>query len=181
MVTISKYMVVLLLALLLSTSCSNTPSLQAYYVDNQEEPGFLSMDIPKSILNINEADLNEDELDALKSVDKLNMLAYKINEDNPDGFITEVDKVKAILETDKYDELLRGGNVEDGKFVVKYTGDIDKIKEFVLFGYASDKGFAVVRVLGKNMNPDKIKNLSGVMSKANIQEDAIKDLTSFFN
>ena len=180
MVTLVKNIIPFILLLLLTTSCGNSGSLQAYFVDHQEQPGYLTMDVPKSILNINEADLNPDEQAAFKSVERLNMLAYRTDVANSEGFEQELSKVKAILEADQYEELMRGGNLEDGKFVIKFTGDVEKIDELVLFGHAKDRGFAVVRVLGKNMSADKMMNFSKIMSKSNIEEDALKDLTKFF-
>lgn len=180
MVTLVRNIIPFVLLLLLTISCSNSGSLQAYFVDHQEQPGYLTMDVPKSILNINKADLNPDEQAAFKSVERLNMLAYRIDATNTEGFDQELNKVKAILETDKYEELMRGGNVKDGKFVIKFTGDVEKIDELVLLGHANDKGFAVVRVLGKNMSADKMMNFSKIMSKSNIEEDAFKDLVNFF-
>lgn len=180
MVTIVRNIIPFILLLLLTISCSNSGSLQAYFVDHQEQPGYLTLDVPKSILNINEADLNTDEKEAFKSIERLNMLAYKIDSENSEVFNQELEKVKIILETDKYEELMRGGNVKDGKFVIKFTGDVENIDELVLLGHASDKGFAIVRVLGKNMSADKMMNLSKIMSKSNIEEDAFKDLVNFF-
>lgn len=181
MVAIVRNIIPFILMFSLLSSCSNTGSLQAYFVDHQEQPGYLTMDVPKSILNINEADLNTDEKEAFKSIERLNMLAYKADSQNSEVFDQELNKVKTILEADKYEELMRGGNLEDGKFVIKFTGDVDKIKELVLLGHANDKGFAVVRVLGKNMSADKMMNLTKIMSKSNIEEDAFKDLVNFLN
>jgi len=180
MVSLARIVVACLLLALALTSCSKNQSLQTYFVDHQEQPGFLSMDVPKSILNIDESALSPEEKEAFKSIDRLNMLAYRIDEQNSDAFNIELNKVKTILDAEQYEELLRGGNLEDGKFVIKYLGDNSAIKEFVMLGHANDKGFAVVRVLGKNMSADKIMNLSQVMSKSNMEEDAFKDLVKFF-
>lgn len=181
MVALVRNIIPLLLLLCVTTSCSDSASLQAYFVDHQEQPGFLTMDVPKSILNINEADLNADEQDAFKSIDRLNMLAYKLDDKNPEAFDAELSKIKSILETEKYEELMRGGNLEDGKFVIKFTGDENKIKEFIMLGHANDKGFAVVRVLGNNMSADKMMNLGQIMSKSNIEQGTFKDFVNFFD
>lgn len=181
MVTLVRNIVPIVLLFALLTSCGDATSLQTYFVDHQEQPGFLSMDIPKSILNIDESALNPDEQEAYKSIDRLNMLAYRIDEQNMDTFNAELNKLKTILDAERYEELMRGGNIEDGKFVIKYQGNENAVKEFVMFGHANDKGFAVVRVLGKNMSADKMMNLSQIMSKSNMEEDAFKDLINFFN
>ncbi|NNF19400.1 MAG: DUF4252 domain-containing protein, partial [Flavobacteriaceae bacterium] len=45
-------------ALLLSVlSCNSSPSLQEYYVSNSENPNFIALDLPASLLNIEETEL----------------------------------------------------------------------------------------------------------------------------
>lgn len=180
MVSLSRHIIVLLLLAILATSCNQGPSLQAYYVDNQEKPGFLSLDVPTSFLNVDTSELSKDQLEAYQSINKLNMLAYKIDTENMDSYKLELEQVKSILDDDKYEELIRGGNNQDGKFMVKFTGDIENVDEFILFGNADDKGFAIVRVLGKNMSADKIMNLSQVFENANVDDDAVKQFMNFF-
>lgn len=180
MVSLSRHILVLLMLAILATSCNKGPSLQTYYVDNQEKPGFLSLDIPSSFLNVDTSELSKDQLEAYQSIKKLNMLAYKIDAENLNPYKAELAQVKSILEDDKYEELIRGGNNQDGKFVVKYTGDIENIDEFILFGNADDKGFAIVRVLGNKMSADKIMNLSQVFENANVDDDAVKQFMNFF-
>ena len=48
-------------------SCSKTQSIQSYYVEKSEDPNFLVIDIPTSILGINNEVLNEAEQAALKN------------------------------------------------------------------------------------------------------------------
>jgi uncharacterized lipoprotein YmbA len=38
-------------------SCASQPTLQEYYVDNSENPNFLSIDVPASILKMDEVEL----------------------------------------------------------------------------------------------------------------------------
>lgn len=45
------------LLLLALAACSSTQSLQEYYVDNFDNPNFLSVDLPVSLLNMEKADL----------------------------------------------------------------------------------------------------------------------------
>jgi len=172
----------MMLAILITTlvSCNQGPTLQTYYVDNELQPGFTSMDVPTSFLKIDESTLDDTQLEAYQSVDKLNMLAFVISEDNTATFNTEVSKLKSILKDNKYQELIRGGNTEDGKFSVSFIGEEDAIDELILFGYANDKGFAVVRVLGDNMSVNKLMTLSSILDKANLNEDDFKQFTEIF-
>jgi hypothetical protein len=180
MTTLAKsiaYMVILVATLY---SCNQNPSLQTYYVDNQEKQNFLSVDIPANFLNLDENSLTEEQKEAYESIEKLNMLAYRLNANNEAEYNTELQKVKAILDDPKYEELMRGGNAVDGKFVIKILGEEDDIEEFILFGSSNDKGFAIVRVLGDEMNPMKIMNLVSALDKANVDDAQVGEFMKFF-
>lgn len=170
---------VLLVATLFS--CNQGPSLQTYYVDNQEQPNFLSIDVPLSMLNIDKMQLSEDQKDAYESIKKLNMLAYKIKADNMDDYEAKLTEISTILADPKYQELMRGGNPEDGKFIVKFLGEEDDVDEFIVFGNSDDKGFIVVRILGKEMNPNKIMSLVSTLDKASIDDSQLNQFKAFFN
>jgi|26BtaG_2_1085354.scaffolds.fasta_scaffold00314_11 hypothetical protein len=161
-------------------SCDQGPSLQRYYVDNQEQPNFLSIDVPLSMLNLDKEQLTQDQKDAYKSIQKLNMLAYKVTPDNTMQYAEEMAKVKTILDNPKYEELMRGGNPEDGTFSIKILGDEDDVEEFILFGNIDNRGFAIVRILGNDMNPNKIMTLASALDKANISDAQLSQFTEFF-
>lgn len=180
MASLTKHIAVLVVLVVTLFSCDQKPSLQTYFVDNQEKPNFLSIDVPISMLKIDEAQLNEEQKEAYNSVQKLNMLAFKNDKVNDTDFNSELTKVKLLLDDEKYEELMRGGNSTDGKFVVKYLGEDDDIDEFILFGSANDMGFAVVRILGDDMDPNKLMQLSSVIETGNIDNDQIKQFTEFF-
>ena len=71
-------------------------------------------------------------------------------------------------------------NDKGNKIVVKYIGDDEEADEVVVFGSSKELGFAVVRVLGNNMNPDKMVTLIGAMQKADFDENQIQDIMNFF-
>lgn len=180
MTSLIKYIVVMVVLVATLYSCDQNPSLQTYFVDNQERPNFLSIDAPVSMLNIDESKLTEEQKEAYRSVQKLNMLAYRKDSINTADYDAELSKVKTILEDAKYEELMRGGNSSDGKFIVKYLGEDDDIDEFILFGSANDMGFAVVRILGNDMDPNKLMSLSSVFDQANIDNSQINQFVEFF-
>lgn len=161
-------------------SCNQGTSLQRYYVDHQEQPNFLSIDVPVSMLNLDMALLSPEQKDAYTSIQKLNMLAYKVKPGQKTDYETELAKVKAILNNSKYEELMRGGDAEVGQFSIRILGDEDDVEEFILFGNSDDKGFAVVRILGKDMNPNKIMNLFSALDKADIDDSKLSQFTEFF-
>ncbi|NNF82271.1 MAG: DUF4252 domain-containing protein [Flavobacteriaceae bacterium] len=162
-------------------SCDQGASLQSYYVNNQETPNFISVDIPLSFVSLEHVELTEDQQDAYDSIDKLNMLGYTLDDDNEEEYRAEVAKVREILKDEKYEELFRGGNNKDGRVIVKYIGDDTTIDELIVFGNATDRGFAIIRVLGDKMNPSKIMKLGNVIDQIQSEENAVQDFMEFFS
>lgn len=162
------------------TSCNHGETLQGYYVNNQEAPNFISIDIPTSFVNIDETTLTEGQKEAYESIDKLNMLGYMLTDDNVEEYKAELTKVQNILKDEKYEELFRGGNSTDGKIIVKYIGTDTSIDELIIFGSANGKGFAIIRVLGDNMEPAKIMLLADVVQNATSEENIVAEIMNFF-
>lgn len=162
------------------TSCGQGETLQGYYVANQEKANFLSVDIPTSLVGVDETSLTVEQKEAYNSVSKLNMLGFRLTEDNVEEYKAELAKVREILKDERYHELIRAGNNTDGKIVVKYIGDDSSIDELIVFGNANDRGFAIVRVLGDNMEPAKIMTLGEAVSNANSGENRVEEFMNFF-
>lgn len=169
----------LVLGAIVLSSCSTTQSLQEYYVDNTENPSFLAFDIPTSILNLDAAELNEEQKIAYESLRKLKILAFKKTGDNVAAYKTEKKKVKDILANDDYEELMKM-NTEFGSASVRFKGGDDAIDEVVIFGDNKDKGFALVRVLGDEMNPAHFVKLLQALEKSNFNGEGLGDLVDFF-
>lgn len=150
--------VLVLFGIVLVTGCNSSQSLQEYYIDNSENPNFISLDVPTSILNLQESDLDETQLKAYQSLRKLNLLAFKKTTDNAAEYTAEKAKVTAILKNKDYKELMKL-NSDYGKGVITYLGEDDAIDEVVIYGSSEDKGFALIRVLGDDMNPAHIMQL----------------------
>lgn len=169
----------MLLLVVAYTSCNQGPTLQTYFVDNQVKPGFLSVDAPIGLLNIEEVELTKEQEEAYKSIDKLNILAYRIDDSNKAEYELELANVKTILKNPKYEELMRGGNSVDGRFMVMFIGEVDNVDELILFGNANDKGFVVARVLGNDMNAGKIMSLQSVLKDMDFENANLKGITDF--
>ena len=161
-------------------SCNNGPTLQTYYVDNELKPGFTTFDIPTSFIDVDKVELSEQQEKAYNSIDKLNVLAFKLDDNNTDVYKIELENVKTILTNPKYEELMRGGNTTEGKFVVKFLGDIENIDELIIVGNANDKGFMVARILGDDMNANDLVSLGTVMDKIDFEDTEINGFTDFF-
>lgn len=175
-----KKSIVMLLLVAAFTSCNQGPTLQTYYVNNQVTPGFISQDLPTSLLNVENVDMSEEEREAYKSIDKLNILAFQLSDTNKEEYKVELEKVKTILNDSKYEELMRG-STSGGKFVIKFLGESEtSIDELIILGSASDKGFAIIRALGDDMSAAKIMKLSNVINSANIDDTQLGPLKDFF-
>ena len=164
-----------LLVLLTLVSCNSEPSLQKYFVQNTDNKDFIALDVSPTILNLEKAKLSAEQNEALKSFDKMNILAFKANDKNQAQFETERAKVKAILKDPKYQQLMTFGSGKDGASI-SYVGTDENIEEFVVFANRKENGFAVVRVLGKNMNPNNIMTLMTVLKQSNIDMEQLKPL-----
>lgn len=164
-----------LLISLVFGSCNSEPSLQKYFVENTENKDFIALDISSNILDVDKAKLTVAQSEALRSFDKINILAFKLNDKNQSQFEAERTKVNLILKDPKYQQLMKFSSGKQGASVT-YVGTDDHISEFVFFANKNDAGFAVVRVLGKDMNPTNIMNMISVLKESKIDMEQLKPL-----
>ena len=170
-----KYLIILLV-LVSFVGCNSKPSLQKYFVENTESKDFIALDLGSDIINTNKMSLTDSDKEALKAFDKINVLAFKKDVANDSKYKVEIEKVKSILkDTISYNELMKFGSGNDG-FSVYFVGDDEHINEFVLFANKNENGFAVVRILGKDMNPMNVMNIINLMQKSDINLEQLKPL-----
>ena len=165
----------LALCCLVLTSCNSEPTLQKYFVENTENKNFIAVDVSPSILNIDPKKLSADQKLALESFDKMNILAFKINDKNQAEFAVEKAKVDAILKNEKYQQLMKFNSGKEGASV-SFVGDDEHIDEFILYANKKETGFAVVRILGKDMNPTGIMSMLSILKTSNIDLEQLKPL-----
>ena len=158
-------------------ACTGRQSVQQYYVANASNPAFLAVDVPVNILKTESLELGADEREALGSLKKLNILAFRKTETNEAEYQAERAKVKAILAGDGFQELMKL-NSEFGKGSIQFTGDVDAIDEVIIFGDSQENGFALIRVLGNDMNPADFMRL--LQSLDSSQMEGLGDLSRFF-
>ena len=168
----------LIIASALFSSCNNEPSLQKYFVEKTENKNFIALDLSPSMLNVDSSKLSSEENEALKSFEKVNILAFKLNDSNKAEFDIERIKLNEILKEAKYQQLMKFGSGKDGAFVSFL--DTEHIDEFVFYANKKESGFAVVRVMGKDMNPNGIMTLMSVLKNANIDLEQLKPLQQMF-
>ncbi len=173
-----KYIGVLLIVSSLLVSCDQHPSLQKYYVDSNDNPEFVNFDIPASVLQLKNENVSEESLETLKSIKKVNILGYQLKADNKDTYKAEKQKVKEILKNPKYQELITIGHGKQS-YTVKFLGEEDAIDEVIFFGSDKERGFALVRILGNNMDPSKMMALAQDI-KLDGEEGSMKEIESLF-
>ena len=140
-------------------SCNSEPSLQKYIVDNKENGAFVSVDLPSNILKLKNGEVSEDVEKTLKTIQKVNFLALQLTDSTKELYTLEKEKVKTIVKNPMYKQLVK---VHKGKgdLTINYLGDETNIDEVVIFGSENSKGFAIIRVLGENMNPADIAKMT---------------------
>jgi hypothetical protein len=159
MKTFLKVSMVVFVAAILTVACDTKPSLQKYYVDSKENNAFISIDLPANIIELKDENVSEEVKNTLKTIKKVNFLAFQIDENNQELFDAEKEKVAEILKNPDYKQLMRM-KTANGNVTVNYLGDEDAIDEVVIFGSDSKRGFALVRVIGENMNPAEILSMA---------------------
>lgn len=156
--------------------CSSELSLQKYMAKNSENNNFIAVDLGSDILKINQKELSEDEKEALNSFKKLNILAFKKNEDNEALYKKEKEEVQTILKGNpSYEQLMSFGSGAEGASIYA-VGETSKISEFIIFGNQNKMGFAIVRIIGKDMSPNHIMNFLSLLDKADIDGEQLKAL-----
>jgi hypothetical protein len=105
----------------------------------------------------------------------MNVLAFKLDDKNKAQFEIERAKIDNILKDPKYQQLMKFGSGKESASI-SYVGSDDNIEEFVLFANRKETGFAVVRVLGKDMNPTNIMTMLSVLKESKIDLEQLKPL-----
>lgn len=140
------------------SSCNSGKSLQEYIVEKQQDDNFISIDLPASIITLKEINQSDELAKTLKSIKKFNFLGLQVTPENKEIYTAEKQQIKQILLNKKFKELIRA-KTKQGEVTVKYIGTDSNIDEVIFFGSDQEKGLAVVRIIGENMNPAAMLNL----------------------
>jgi hypothetical protein len=176
-----KKLLLLVSVVMLLCSCEDKPSLQKYFVENTESSKFIAVDLAPSIIKTDKISLSETEIAALKSFEKMNILAFRTDSTNSVGYDEEIKEVKTILKDESYQQLMKAGSGNDGAAIYFVGEDDEHIEEFVVLVGKKENGFAVVRVLGKDMNPTHIMNMLSLLQKSQVNLDQLKPLQQLMN
>ena len=175
-----KYILGIGLAALTLFSCSNKESLQRYIVDRQDDDSFLKIDIAASLLQTDSANLSQEEKDILKTIKKINVVAYPIEEGNVSAYEVKMQVLKTILDQDRYKTLMKYGSNKEGA-TLKYVGLEDAIDEIIVFVRDDEKGFALFRLLGDNMRPEQMIKLMTAIEKGDVDISKLNSIGKIFN
>ncbi|WP_445717509.1 DUF4252 domain-containing protein [Flavobacterium sp.] len=171
-----KKILILSLSVVLFLSCENKSTLQKYFVKNSESSNFITLDLTSNILKTDKIALTETDKEALNSFEKINILAYKSVSTATVQYENEIKEVKAILKEETYQQLMKFGSGNDGAAIYFVGNDDEHIEEFVVLAGKKENGFAVVRVLGNDMNPTHIMNMLNLLQKSNLDLEQLKPL-----
>lgn len=168
-----------ILGLVMLVACNNEKTIQEYYVEKQESNDFIAIDLPASIVDVSE-NASEETKATMKTIKKLNVLAFKIDENNKAEYEKEQAAVKQILKNDQYNELMRMKH--DGmNIVINYQGSDEAVDEFILFASDENRGFALARILGDKMEPAKIMKMAEDMKNLDADGSALAELGEMFS
>ncbi len=176
---LARYIIPLTLIVLTMIGCSNEKSLQRYLVDKQDDDKFLKVDIATSLLQADDNTLSEEQKNILKTVKKVNVVAYKINESNTAEYDSEREKLATIIGQEKYKTLIKYGSNNRGA-TLKYLGEEDAIDEVIVFATDTEKGFAVFRLLGENMRPDQMIKLMNSIDNGDLDVSKLSGIGELF-
>ena|SRR5690606_24855366 len=170
---IGNYIAVLVLSIAFFSCSNGTPSLQEYFVSQNQNSNFISLDIPSSILSVDNTLLSDQQKQAFESVKKLNVLAFRLNQENSLEYEKEKQTISEILKDDKYQDLMvMNSGIHRG--TIKYLGTDEAIDEVIIFGSSDDEGLALIRVLGKDMKPENMITLVKALENGSIDVSGLE-------
>ena len=169
----------LLLLILVVNSCQNETSLQEYLVESQEKNGFITIDLPTSFLQFKSDDVSDEVKATLKSIHKINIVALPVK-GNQKTFEIEKETLKNIFKKNKKYKPLMSMKTKEMNVYLYYTGKTSSINEVIAFGYGEEVGVGIARLLGRNMNPAKIRTMINNL-KIDSSRLNLKQFSAIFN
>jgi hypothetical protein len=154
-----KKAVILLSVLALFVSCNQQKTIQTYIVEKQEKPGFKSVDLPMSLIQLKTDKAPLDVKDAYESIKKVNVLGLPYLNNN-EAYETEKKEISLILNNSTLYKKLMKMDMNGMSVSIYYNGDANDINEVIVFGYSKKIGVGVARVIGNHMNPSEITQMA---------------------
>jgi hypothetical protein len=140
-------------------SCNQDASIQSYYVEKLEDPSFLIINVPFQFNNVFNQKLTAEDQKAISSVEKFNLLFYRVKENQNEIFKNELAVVENILSQNRYQNLMDFKIFKKAQGRLLFEGEMDKIKEGIVFFSSDEIGFVVLRILGSKISPTSLIGL----------------------
>lgn len=164
------------------TSCNEEPTLQSYFVDKQEDNRFVKFDLPSSLITEDSDLLNAEQKEVMQSVRKLNVMAFPIKPG--DSLKTEYQAEKQmvidLLAREQYQTLISFGSPNVGASL-KFVGETDAIDELVIFASDENRGFAIFRLTGNDMDPEKFVNMMKDIETGDLDVSQMSGMGNIFD
>ena len=154
-----KKAVIILTVLAIFVSCNQQKTIQTYIVENQDKPGFMSVDLPMSLIQLNSDKVPLDVKDGYESIKKVNVLGLPYLNNN-EAYEIEKKAISLILNNSTLYKNLMKMDMNGMSVSIYYNGDANDINEVIVFGYSKKIGVGVARVIGNHMNPTKISQMA---------------------
>jgi len=154
-----KKAVFILTVLAIFISCNQQKTIQTYIVEKQDKPGFMSVDLPMSLIQLNSDKVPLDVKDGYESIKKVNVLGLPYLNNN-EAYEIEKKAISLILNNSTLYKNLMKMDMNGMSVSIYYNGDANDINEVIVFGYSKKIGVGVARVIGNHMNPTKITQMA---------------------
>ena len=150
-----KKAVIVLSVLAIFISCNQQKTIQTYIVEKQDKHGFMSVDLPMSLIQLNTDKAPLEVKEAYGSIKKVNVLGLPYLNNN-EAYEIEKKAILSILNNSTLYKNLMKMDMNGMRISIYYNGDANDINEVIVFGYSKKIGVGVARVIGNHMNPTKI-------------------------
>ena len=154
-----KKAVIVLSVLAIFISCNQQKTIQTYIVEKQDKPGFMSVDLPMSLIQLNTDKAPLEVKEAYGSIKKVNVLGLPYLNNN-EAYEIEKKAILSILNNSTLYKNLMKMDINGMRISIYYNGDANDINEVIVFGYSKKIGVGVARVIGNHMNPTKITQMA---------------------
>ena len=154
-----KKAVIVLSVLAIFISCNQQKTIQTYIVEKQDKPGFMSVDLPMNLIQLNTDKAPLEVKEAYGSIKKVNVLGLPYLNNN-EAYEIEKKAILSILNNSTLYKKLMKMDMNGMSVSIYYNGDANDINEVIVFGYSKKIGVGVARVIGYHMNPTKITQMA---------------------
>jgi len=153
-------------------ACSESPSVHKYYVEHENESGFQSFIIPSNIISLKEdAELDENALEALNSLQSMYVLRYSAEDDPTENGEAYLIELEGCID-DRYNEMM-SMQISEQKMKVVFHEESGVISEIIAV-IEQEEDFTLARLTGEIQLDQLIKvinkvDLNKLMTESNIE------------